>query len=163
MGKAVTKGRPNAERFRKAQPIDPDEMNFIIALATAAATYKMPHKNPVGVPVTLDMGNGEIETIKLADIPMNRGMMAIKRHCGNDGEKFFSASLRFIALGAVYTDKRCEQYVRDVPEDERVWDVSAAIGHVAGVMPLDDHGTFDLDKFFSLAEEINRTKYADED
>ncbi len=138
-------------------------MNFIIALVTAAATYKMPHKNPVGVPINLDMDNGEIETVKLADIPINRGMMAIKRHCGNDREKFFSAALRCMALAAVYKDERCKQYVRDVPEDEQVWDVSAAIGHVAGVMPLDEDGEFDLDKFFVQAQEIKRTKHGEED
>ena len=48
-------------------------------------------------------------------------------------------------------------------KDERVWDVSAAIGHVAGLMPLDDKGEFDLDKFFAQVEEIKRTRYADED
>ena len=52
----------------------------------------MPHKTPVGVPINLDMGDGEVQTIKLVDNPMNRGMMAIKRHCGDDSERFFSAS-----------------------------------------------------------------------
>lgn len=42
-------------------------------------------------------------------------------------------------------------------------EVSAAIGHVAGIMALDEHGDFDLDKFFEFAEEIKRTKYTDED
>jgi hypothetical protein len=150
------------EKFRNSIAIDPDEMNFIMGLASAAATYRMPHKTPVGSPVHLDMGNGEVETLKLADNPMNRGMMAIKRHCGDDGEKFFSACLRFMALGRVYNDKRFEPYMREIG-DEQLCEVSAAIGHVAGAMRLDEHGHFDLDKFFAQAEEIKRTKYTDED
>jgi hypothetical protein len=163
MGKAKKKTDSVAERFRNSLPIDPDEMNFIIGLATAAATYKMPHKTPVGVPVSLDMGGGEIQTLKLVDNPMNRGMMAIKRHCGNDSEKFFSATLRFMALGAVYRDKRSEPYFREIPADDQTHEVSAAIGHVAGILPLDGHGEFDLDEFFAQAEEVKRTKYTDED
>ena len=163
MGKAKMKRDTAAERFRQAIAIDAAEMNFIIGLATAAATYRMPHKTPVGVPVNLDMGGGEIQTVKIVDNPMNRGMMAIKRHCGNDSDKFFSATLRFMALGAVYRDTRCKPYVREVPDDEQTIDVSAAIGHVAGMMPLDDNGEFDLDVFFAHVEEIKRTKYADED
>lgn len=149
MGKAKKKIDPVGERFRNSIPIDPDEMNFIIGLASAAATYRMPHETPVGNPVHLDMGNGEVQTIKLVDNPMNRGMMAIKRHCGNDSDKFFSASLRFMALGRVYNDKRFTAYTREIPGDDKMFEVSSAIGHVAGTMPLDEQGEFDLNNFFA--------------
>jgi hypothetical protein len=162
MRKAKKKPDPIAERFRNSMPIEPDEMNFIMSLASAAAASRMPHKAPVGGPIHLDMGEEGIQTFKLVNSPMNRGMMAIKRHCGEDSEKFFSACLRFMALGAVYNDKRFAPFMREISDDE-MCEVSAAIGHVAGTMPLDDHGHFNLDKFFVQAEEIKRTKYTDED
>lgn len=163
MGKPKKKqSDPIAERFRNSIPIDPDEMNFIMSLASAAAASRMPHKAPVGGPIHLDMGDAGIQTFKLANSPMNRGMMAIKRHCGGDSEKFFSACLRFMALGQVYNDKRFAPFRKEIADDD-MCEVSGAIGHVAGIMPLNDHGQFDLDKFFVQAEEIKRTKYIDED
>jgi hypothetical protein len=47
--------------------------------------------------------------------------------------------------------------------DDNMFEVSSAIGHVAGTMPLDEHGEFNLDTFFVQAEELKHTKYTDED
>jgi len=143
-------------KMEEAMPFDPDEFNT--ALNWYQNTYMNEAKidKPSKFGVNLDYGNGKVDHIRFTDIPMNRGMIALKERYGHDTNKFFSISMRIFAFIHIMHEERLKKYT--IAGEDFV-KIHPAVTDAAALVMLDEHGNFPVDAFIEKVEELIKTKY----
>ena len=147
-------------KFEDAQPFDPAEFNTALSWYENAALKKAKVDNPQDYGATFDFGNGKIERIAFTDIPLNRGMIALKERYGDDQDKFFSIVLRIQSLFKLYQDKNVEKYLR---RNGEIVEIHPAVIDAAATVKLNDQGWFPVDKFIETVDELIHIKYKDDE
>ena len=151
--------------LKRAIPLDPQEFAFAFDLFQAAGSSKMPTKNPTQCIVNLDMGGGRIDKLAFADIPFNRGMLAISRHFADESDKYYAFMLRLDALSDLLRDESdiARQWIRPMKNDGRDGkDIHAAVVDLSATAPLNSKGCFNHKTFFAAVKNLATTeKYAD--
>lgn len=147
-------------KFKDAIPFDPDEFNTALNWYQNTAIKKAQITNPEEFGVNINMGNGKVEHISFTDIPMNRGMIALKERYGHDTDKFFSIAMRIFALIHIMHDDHLKKYQR-IGED--FTEVHPAVTDAAALVMLGEDGFFPVELFISQVEELIKTKYIDDD
>jgi hypothetical protein len=147
-------------KFEDAQPFDPAEFNTALDWYENAALKKAQVDNPEKFGAIFDFGNGKVEEIRFTDIPMNRGMIALKERYGDDQDKFFSIVLRIQSLFKIYQDGVVEKYIRRKGE---IVEIHPAVVDAAASVKLNDQGWFPVDKFLETVDELIHTKYKDDE
>jgi len=133
------------------KPVAPEDFEFALRLGSAAATGQMPMKSPARRDVTFEMEPGGSRTIRFADTPFTRMWLAIRDHCGGDGNKFLAMFWRFDALLKVADTDQMKPWTRD---SEDGWLLHPAMIEAAAVMPLDSTGDFEPAQFAERVAEI---------
>jgi hypothetical protein len=82
---------------------------------------------------------GKVEQIGFTDIPMNRGMIALKERYGDDTDKFFSITMRIFAMIHIMHDPKMNKYMRESGE---YTEFHPAVLDAAAVVMLDKDGNF---------------------
>lgn len=157
----MTKHRKRREmkpfpKMEEAQPFDPDEFNTALNWYQNAYMHQAHVSNPENYKVNIDYGNGKVDQIGFTDIPMNRGMIALKERYGHDTLKFFSITMRIWAMFHIMHDPNMKKYIRHGEEYD---EFHPAVLDAAALVMLDKDGNFPVDVFFSKVEELIETKY----
>ena len=93
--------------------------------------------------------------------PFELAAFALKRHFGDDDEKFESALLRFRALMALYTKGSQGNWVRGSERGSGATDIHPAVLDVASELRLARNGKFQSRKFLQAVAKVARERYAD--
>jgi hypothetical protein len=151
--------------LKRAIPLDPQEFVFAFELFRAAGSSKMPTKNPTQCVVNLDTGDGRVDKIAFADIPLNRGTLAVSQHFAGDSAKYYSFMLRFFALSELLADESdiAKQWIRPMKNDGKDGkDIHSAVMDLSATAPLNSKGCFNHKAFFTTLKQLAATeKYAD--
>jgi hypothetical protein len=136
------------------KPVTTEELELAIRLGEAGPSRPLP-ENPAKL--KLDVGNGEFEEYQFSpEHPYIRAIMAIKEHCADDSEKFFSLMARLNALSDILHKSQLEKWVIDCGDHGRV---HPAVYDAAATLPLKQDGQFDLGTFCRAVEQLAVEKY----
>lgn len=125
-----------------------DEFIFAYSVGGAAASGKTPQSGVAGMGVNLEL-EGEARRIELADIPINRAMIAVRNQVPR--EHFQAIVFRIIALNEVLKLPDATTYIRPAAGSENEYEIAEAVFHVAAVMPINAEGAFNTKAFFRRA------------
>jgi hypothetical protein len=153
MGRCRKKNDLGQHFLRRVNPVTREELGFAVAVGGAAASYKMPTPSPTKFGLALTENDGTVMNIRFTDIPLNRGMLAIREHCGGDPSKFFSLAFRLFALGSILRRKEIAPWIRR-NVSPGVDEVHPAVIEAAATLPLNSRGHFDARTFFQKVKEV---------
>jgi hypothetical protein len=131
---------------RDIPAVSPEEFAFAMAVAGAAAAGKTPQSGVGHLGINYQEEDGSVGRLGLTDIPMNRGMIAVRGQFPR--EKFHTLMFRIWALGEVMEDSRMAPFRRPAEGEPGVEEVHEAVYAVAAEMPLNKDGHFNRQKFF---------------
>lgn len=146
--------------YDKLQTIDPDEFDTALGWYMNAAAKKAIVENPTNLGLTLIDENGKVSGIRFTDIPLNRGMVALKERYGNDSDKYFSVATRMFALFKILHDPALGEWMR---RGEEITEVHPAVIDAAATVRINFEGNFTLEEFIVKVKELANTKYKDEE
>lgn len=163
-GKEMARNRKKREikpfpKFEDAQPFDPDEFNTALNWYQNAALNIAKIKNPNEYGFGFETGDGNVENYGFTDIPLNRGMFALKERYGDDQDKLFSMIFRIQALFKIMHDEQIKKYMREGGE---YTEVHPAVTDAAAFAIIGNDGFFTVDEFIKTVEELIHTKYKDD-
>jgi hypothetical protein len=143
---------PNPDEFI---PLDEEEFEFVMQLASAAGAYRMPMESPQKQGISLLKEDGSITELRLTDIPENRMAMAVRDHFEGEpdrDQRFKSGMLRVMAFGEMASSPRLAEWVR-----KEEGEVHQVMIHAAARAPLTGKLRFDEDAFVKIVEELIAT------
>jgi len=136
-------------------PVSIDDLIAAYALAEAAAEGRDPGASVVGEGFFLAAGNGEAAWHQLSDDPLNRAMLALRRHFPKGMMHVLMA--RLTALGEMTECRDADPYISADPGAAGQFGMSRAMFAVAADMPLIVDLSFDRETFFQRVAQV----YAD--
>ena len=101
--------------------------------------------DPKKMGINIENDDGSVDRLAFTDNPTNRVGFAITRRYRDNPEKGYVFLLRYLAMGAVWRDRRVARWRRKC--DDGTEDVHEALFHAAAVTDL-HRGEFDLDQYF---------------
>ncbi len=144
--------------FKNTPVVSSEEFRFAFRLATSAASLDTPVENPETFGVDLLTDDGGITRVRFKDRPMNRAMLAIGKHCGEDKEKARAIMTRYMALQGL--PFREPWFVSDSGKIR----IHGAVIDAAAECPVDGNGDFDAGAFYrQVAELVTRGGYEDDE
>jgi hypothetical protein len=151
-----------ARVFEQAQPLDPKEFAFLVQVAQAAGTMRTPVTNPEQFGFNLVSEDGETTGIRFTDHPVNRAMLAVKEHYGEDRDRAVAAMMRLMAFWVIYRTVECDRWKKKDPEDVGFTLLHDSVMDVAATMPLNGDGHFDVPRFFAKVAEVAERDYPED-
>lgn len=146
------------KRFIKPQEmgqIDREQFAYAFELANQAGSMAMPVENPEQYGVTLvDEESGEDTRIRFTDQPINRAILALKKHCGSDSVLYFNVTMRFFAMLTILKRQEVESWMTDDSSKPGCAQLHTAVVYAGAEATLDKDGEFDIDEFFERVENI---------
>jgi hypothetical protein len=146
-------------RAENSPPVDPEDFAFALRLGVAAASYQMPMERPANFHFRLKTNDEDVQSFRLADIPMNRSGLAIREHCAEDSEKFKAIMMRQFALMRILRANRMKPWVREEGGERSI---HPAVVEAAAVMPLDSDGAFQVQPFIERVSLIAQRMESEE-
>lgn len=144
--------------FKNTPVVSLEEFRFAFRLATSAASLAMPVENPETFGVDLLTHDGGITRVRFRDQPMNRAMLAIRKHCGRNTEKARAIMTRYMALQGL--PFREPWFV----SDSGMIRIHDAVIDAAADCPVDSDGNFDPEAFYRhVAELVSSGGYEDDE
>jgi hypothetical protein len=140
-------------QFSEIGPIDVEEFRFVVQLANAAGSFKMPMDSPLLGGIKLVGEDGSIRKLAHPNVAIHRASVAIRDHYEDDPAGFFAAATRFFAFLMIQRSERMEAWREDSDEPGTTL-VNEAVLDAAATQPLNDNGEFAEDEFFSAVERI---------
>lgn len=141
---------PNfAERIKA---VDSERLRFALGVFGAAAAMKGPFPNPEQYALNIVDTDDSVSEIRLADIPENRGMLAIKREFPDEAE-FMCIGFRIMTLREVIMDQRLLKMglVRDGKEGQL--EIHDAVINALAKAPFRKSGKLDKKAFLALVKQ----------
>ncbi|WP_334037765.1 hypothetical protein [Burkholderia gladioli] len=163
-----TKGPASASLSRMAEwanlSVDEDLYLYCSNLYVAAAHLSMPVENPGAKKLRIE----GVGTLAFADLPINRGMLAVTKELseqGVDQPLRFSMCWRIMHFGDVIAEtERFANWIRPGTEQGEI-EVAEALIRACATARIDmsnDKGSFDMDDVARLAAEIDARLEANE-
>lgn len=150
----TTKRLPKIPRPEAMPPVDAQEFQFAVLLASSAFGFRMPMQSPSQSGVTLQQADGTQERLVFTDVLENRAMFAIRDHFAGNPEAFFAAAMRFFALQRMWKSARMSQWLKPAADDPQGILVNEAVFRAAATLPMNAEGYFDEDAFFARVQEV---------
>ena len=132
------------------QPVSPEELEFGMRVASAAAEIRGPYVNPESLPgIEFAEENGSTSVIKIRDSGLARGTLAILDQFGSD--KGAAIQSRIFALGHILDDPALKSYVRNVDGPGPI-EFRQELIIVAAKFPINTRGGFNRKNFIKCVE-----------
>ncbi len=152
---------PRFLRPEEVKPVDVEEFSFALAVGGAAYAYRMPMSSPSENKILLEDEEGNIEEIRLTDVPLNRAALAIRDQCRGDMEMFQSIMHRVFAFMNLRNHEKMQRWTKQSDDPEQIG-IHSAVIEAAATLPLDQYGHFEPNRFFQTVEVIAASgKYDD--
>jgi len=140
-----------------SRPVGGDLFIYCFVVYQAAASFRMPVRNPEYRPLQLE-GIGDVSR----DIPINRAMRAVMKELRELGESQtvrMATCFRLMHLSELLEDPRCSEWIKPDPTDAEAKLVAAALLRAAASARLKitkKHVRFDMAHVVRLAEQFER-------
>jgi hypothetical protein len=158
MGKKKAKSTVK-DIFKSTPTVPTDEFRFAFSVALAAASLATPVENPQNFGINLLEEDGSVTRIAFTDRPANRAMLAIKKHCAGDSEKFKAICIRYMATKSLpFRDPWL------ITTEDGMVQLHDAIIDAAADFPVNGRGLFNAQAFYQRVAQLAATgKYEDQD
>lgn len=102
--------RPRLVKPEEIKPVDVEEFSFAFAVGAAAYAYRMPMRSPTENKLLLEDEKGDVQEIRITDVPLNRAALAIRDQCQGDMEMFQAIMHRIFALMKLQSHEKMQQW-----------------------------------------------------
>ncbi len=136
-------------------PMDRDQFFFAFQIANSAGALSMPVNNPEQFGINLvDEEEESVKEIRFTDIPINRALLAVKKHFGDDTDSFQNFAMRFFAMFPVLGSDQVKKWEKTDPDDHRMALLHPAVIYAGAEANLDEEGNFNQRTFFEIVDRI---------
>jgi hypothetical protein len=150
---------PNfAERIK---PIDPERFQFALGVYDAAAAMKGPYDNPQQFGLNVVEVDGSTTRIAFADIPDNRGMLAVRKEFPDPAE-FQSMGFRLFTFARIMKDRKLRKMGLVREGEGGHTEIHCAVINALAMAPFRKSGALDRTAFLALVKSEHKRIEAEE-
>lgn len=137
-------------------PVDPEIFLWCHGIYHAAASLSMPMENPAAKPIFADGDN----TYAFADIPINRGMLAVMkelRERGLNEEQKMAVSWRIMHFGDIFRQrKKLQAFIKDgdSPGELQVSEALIKACATARIIRTKNDAHYDINDVVRIAQKL---------
>lgn len=137
--------------YERIKPVDPERFHFALGVYCAAAAMKGPYPNPQEFGVNIREDDGSLVRVSFADLPENRGLLAVKKEF-TDRAEFQSMTFRLMIFGEVMRERKLRKWglIRDGESGQT--EIHDAVVNALALAPFRKSGTLDRPAFLALVK-----------